>query len=78
MNFDGAACKEGEGTRFWVKPLEGRALNYSYKFTFDCTNNEEGDEAMMLEIQILKYFQPKRVVVHGESELVIKKMQGEY
>jgi len=32
----------------------------------------------MLEIQILKSFQVKRVVIHGDSELVIKQMQGEY
>ena len=32
----------------------------------------------MLAIHILKYFQVSRVVIHGESELVIKQMQGEY
>ena len=32
----------------------------------------------MLAIQILKYFQFRRVVIHGDSQLVIKKMQGEY
>ena len=61
-----------------MKPPRGRALNYSYKVTFDCTNNEAEYEAMMLEIQIIKDFQVRRVVIHGDSELVIKQMTGEY
>ena len=32
----------------------------------------------MLEIQILKDVQVNRVVIHGDSELVIKKMEGDY
>ena len=78
MKFDGAACKEGVGVGFWVKPPGGQALNYSYKLAFDCTNNEAKYEAMILAIQILKYFQVRRVVIHGDSKLVIKQMQGEY
>ena len=48
--FYGAACKEGVGAGVWMKPLGGRAFNYSYKFSFDCTNNEAEYEAMMLAI----------------------------
>ena len=33
---------------------------------------------MLLAIHILKYFQVKRMVIHGDSELVIKQMQGKY
>ena len=32
----------------------------------------------MLEIQIIKDFQVRRVVIHGYFELVIKQMMGEY
>ena len=48
--FDGEACREGLGSTVWVRPLEGRALNYSYRLSFDCTNNEAEYEAMMLAI----------------------------
>ena len=78
MNFDGEACKEGAGAGVWVKQPRGRAFKYSYKFSFDCTNNEVEYEAMMLSIQILKGFQVRRAMVHGDSDLVIKQMQGEY
>ena len=53
-------------------------MHYSCKIDFDCTNNEAEYEAMVLSIQILKYFQVRRVVIHGDSEIVIKQMTGEY
>jgi len=78
VSFDGVVCKEGVGAGVWMQLPRGGALNYSYKFSFDCTNNEAEYEALMLAIQVLKSFQVKRVVKHGESELVIKQLQGEY
>ena len=33
---------------------------------------------MMLVIEVLKYFQVRRVVIHGYFELVSKQMQSEY
>ena len=71
MNFDVAACKEGEGAGVWVKSPRGSDLNYSYKFSCNCTNNEEKYEAMMLAIQIVNGFHVSRVGVHGDSKLVI-------
>ena len=61
-----------------MTPPGGRALNYSYKLSSDSTNNEAEYEAMILAIQVLKYFEVRKVVIHGDYELVIKKMQGEY
>ena len=57
---------------------DGEALSYSYKFAYECTNNEVEYEALMLEIQILRGFQVKKVLIRGDSELVIKQLQGEY
>ena len=48
------------------------------KFTYECTNNEVEYEALMLAFQILKRFQVKKVLIHWDSELVIKQLQGEY
>ena len=50
VNFNGEKCKEGAGAGVWVKQPRGRAFKYSYKFSFDCTNNEAKYEAMILEI----------------------------
>ena len=78
MNFDVAACKEGEGAGVWVKTPGGSALNYSYKLAFNRTNNVAEYEAMMLGIHILKYFQVRRVVIHWDSKFLTKQMQGKY
>ena len=57
---------------------DGEVLSYSYKFAYECMNNKVEYEALMLAIQILKGFQVKKVFIHGDSELVIKQLQGEY
>ena len=61
-----------------MNPPWGRDLNYSYKFSLDCTNNEAEYEAMVLAIHILKEFQVRRVVIHGYYKMIIKEMIGEY
>ena len=61
-----------------MRPPGVRGLNYSYKIDFDCTNNEAEYEAMILAIMALKELQVKRVVLHGDSKLIIKQMTGEY
>lgn len=78
MSFEEVACKEGAGAGVWVQlPKEG-ALNYSYKFSFECTNNEAEYKALMLVIQILKKICVKKVVIQGDFDLVIKQLQGDY
>ena len=60
------------------EPHGSRALRYLYKLIFYCTNNEAKYEAMILEILDLKKLQVNRVVLCGDSELVIKQMTSEY
>ena len=76
--FDGETYREWARAGFWVRPPGGRDLNYYYKLSIDCTNNEAKYEAMVLSIHILKYFQAQRVMIHGYFELVIKQMTSEY
>ena len=78
VSFDGAVCKEGARAVVWMQLPDGEVLRYSYKFAYECTNNEAEYEALMLAIQILKGLQVKKVLIHGDSELVIKQLQGEY
>ena len=78
MDFDGSACREGEGAGIWMRPSGICTLRYSYKLIFNCTNNEAEYEAMILAILSLKKLQVRMVVLHGDSELVIKKMTSEY
>jgi ribonuclease HI len=78
MNFDGAASKEGVGAGVWIIPPRTGSKLCSYKFSFDCTNNMVEYEALILGLNTLKELGAKRVVVHGDSELVINQVKGIY
>jgi ribonuclease HI len=54
MNFDGAARKEGVGAGVWIIPPRTGSKMFSYKFAFDCTNNMDEYEALILGLNTLK------------------------
>jgi ribonuclease HI len=79
MDFDGAVSKEGVGERVWLHQHKTRYLeSHSYKLNFQCTNNIDGYEALMLGLKLLKKFGAKKIMVRGDSKLVIKQIKGEY
>jgi hypothetical protein len=51
---------------------------HSYKLNFQCTNNIAEYEALMLGLKLLKKLGAKRIMVRGDSELIIKQIKGEY
>jgi ribonuclease HI len=79
MDFDGAVTKEGAGAGVWLYNHRSRySENHSYKLNFQCTNNITEYEALMLSLKILKRVGAKQIMVRGDSELIIKKIKGEY
>ena len=48
------------------------------RLEFECTNNIAEYEALILGLQILKKLGAKRIAIHGDSELIIKQIKGEY
>ena len=52
--------------------------SFSYKLTFECTNNVAEYEALLPGLHVLKDFRAKRVKVFGDSELVINKVNDSY
>lgn len=82
---DGAVGREGVGIGKWIRsptflpnkvPINVRVC--SYKLAFNCSNNEVEYETLMAGLKILKKLNSKRILVYGYSELVIKKVKGEY
>jgi ribonuclease HI len=79
MDFDGAVSKEGAGARVWLHNHRKRySENHSYKLNFQCTNNVAEYEALMLGLKLLKKVGAKKIMVRGDSELIIKQIKGEY
>jgi ribonuclease HI len=79
MDFDGAMSKEGARAGVWLHNHRNRySENHSYKLNFQCTNNVAEYEALMLGLRLLKKVGAKQIMVRGDSELIIKKIKGEY
>ena len=79
LDFDGVVSKEGSGGGVWVSnSKKNHSKGHSYKLNFQCTNNIAKYEALMLGLQILKKLGAKRVSIHGDFELIIKQIKGEY
>ena len=51
---------------------------YSFKLVFYCTNNGVEYEAFILGLNILKDLREKRIVLHGDSKLIINQVKDIY
>ena len=78
LYFDGAAGKEGAGAGIWIMSPAEESKFLSYKLNFDCTNNMAEYESLVLGLEALIEFKAKNIVIYGDSELVIKQVQGAY
>ena len=85
MDFDGAVGNDGAGIGIWVRSpfstpnkVPSNVQVCSYKLAFACSNNEAEYEALIAGLKILRKLNAKRIFVHGDSELVIKELKGEY
>ena len=85
MDFDGAVGNDGAWIGIWVcspfsapKGVPSSVRVCSYKLAFECSNNEAKYEALNASLKILRKLNAKRILVYGDSELVIKKVRGEY
>jgi ribonuclease HI len=78
MSFDGAVSREGAGAGVWINPPKVGTKICSYRLAFDCTNNMAEYEALILGLKTLKELGARRIVVHGDSELIINHVKGIY
>jgi hypothetical protein len=78
VSFDGVVSREAVGVGVWINsPKVGTKL-CSYKLAFDCTNNMDEYEALILGLRTIKELGDRRIVIHGDSELIINQVKGIY
>ena len=77
ISFDGATSREGAGAGIWIRPMGDPKL-HSYKLNFECTNNMDEYEALILGLKALRDVQAQRINVQEDSKLIIKQVQGSY
>jgi ribonuclease HI len=78
MRFDGAISREGFRDGVWINPPKVGTKLCSCKLSFDCTNNMDAYEALILGLKTLKELGSRRIVVHGDSKLIINQVKGIY
>ena len=78
MHFDGAVSKEGVGAGVFVVAPGFEYKKFSFKLHFECTNNVAEYEALILGIKMIKKLEIKKVIIYGDSELVINQVKGVY
>ena len=78
MSFDGVASKKGVGAGISIRSPTREPKLLSYKLDFKCTNNVVEYEALILGLKALKDLHAQRISIQGDSELVIKQVQGSY
>lgn len=85
MDFDDALGKDGASIGIFIQnphhqqgELPHNVRLCSYKLAFDCTNNEAEYEALITGLKIFKRLGARKIPVHGDAELVIKQVKGEY
>ena len=82
VEFDGDLGKDGAGIGIWVcnpfhQPCKvpTNVILFSYKLAFYYTNNEVEYEVLITGLKILKKLGARRIVVYGDSELLVKKFK---
>ena len=79
MYFDGSYTRTNAGVGVWISNTEN---NHTYciscKLNFQCSNNIAEYESLLLGLHLLKNLGARRINVYGDSELVIRQVNGEY
>ena len=79
MSFDGSCTERIVEAGVWLRNTESDYTEiHAYNLRFKCTNNITEYEALILSLNILKKLGAPKVAVQGDSELVIKQVNGEY
>ncbi|CAL2247926.1 unnamed protein product [Prunus armeniaca] len=78
MYFDGSSTEARSGAEVVIESPQGQRWQFALQIDFKCTNNQAEYEALIIGLEILKEMKATRVLVYGDSQLVINQLTGEY
>jgi ribonuclease HI len=76
--FDGSSCGKGGGVGILLISPRGEMFEFSIPIEPTVTNNQAEYEALLRGLQYLKEAGIVSVEIYGDSELVIKQLNGQY
>ena len=79
MNFDGSCTRKTAGAGMWLRNTKSDYVeSHAFNLNIKCTNNIVQYEVVILGLTLLKKLGARRITMHGDSELIIKQVNGEY
>ncbi|XP_068336619.1 uncharacterized protein [Pyrus communis] len=76
MHFDGSSTSTSAGVGIAIQSPDHCRWYFSLKLDFSCTNNQAEYEALIIGLHVLHDLRASRVLVLGDSELVINQLNG--
>jgi hypothetical protein len=76
--FDGSSCGKGGGVGILLISPRGEIFEFAIPIQPTVTNNQAEYEALLRGLQYLKEAKAISVEIYGDSELVIKQLNGQY
>jgi ribonuclease HI len=71
MDFDGAHSSTGSGVGIVLRSPDKKTTLFSYRIEFNCTNNIEEYEALILGVHLGINMNIKNLHVKGDSDLIV-------
>lgn len=78
MYFDGFKCEKGGGISVSLFIPQGVHIPYSFKLAFSCMNNNVEYEALILGLRIAKDLKVDRLIIYGDSLLIMNQILDIY
>ncbi|XP_043717884.1 uncharacterized protein LOC122665814 [Telopea speciosissima] len=76
--FDGSKMEQATGAGVVLRSPEGTKTQVAFQLDFPCSNNQAEYEALILGMGLLLGLKADTVEIIGDSQLVIKQLDGEY
>ena len=78
MYFDGSSTSTSAGAGIVIQSPQQHRWYFSLKLDFDWTNNQAEYEALVIGLSVLHDLRAPRVLILGDSKLVINQLNGTF
>ncbi|XP_028116375.1 uncharacterized protein LOC114314126 [Camellia sinensis] len=78
FKFDRASGARKGGVGVTLTNQKGKKFHLSYKFDFECSNNEDEYEALILGLIAAQKKGLRKLKIWGDSKLVVKQTMGDF
>ncbi|XP_074377472.1 uncharacterized protein LOC141718993 [Apium graveolens] len=78
LYVDGSSTTERSGAELILISPEGFTIQQEITFAFKATNNQAEYEALISGLRLAKSLRVRRIVIHNDSQIVVRQMSSEY